>query len=183
MKILGQDMFLNIIVAVDKNGVFGNDRDIPWKDQPFAKDDFKHFKKVTDNSICIMGYRTYEEILKMKISRGGDPTTPLLSGRDSYVLTSKTEGLPSDDSVKFVPFIRSVIEELPNEETRSVFILGGEKVFLEALAWTNTIYLTVVKGTYPGNKYFPIKYMDKHFKIESGEETDDLTFLVLKRFN
>lgn len=181
MRMLGETP-LNIIVAVDENGGFGNNGEIPWKQKPFMKEDFKRFKALTENSICIMGFRTYEEILKMKAERGGDVNTPLLPNRDSFVVTSRATELPESSAVKFVPSLRSAVEYLDNDDSKNVFVLGGEKLFIEALPWTMNIYMTVVKDRYECDRFFPLEYVDNNFKLGHSNDTDDLYFLTLRRF-
>jgi len=78
--------------------------------------------------------------------------------------------------------IRGAIEELDETDTREIFIVGGTKMYIEALAWTKTIYLTIVKGkTYDCDRFFPIDIINKKYKIVSGRETEDLSFLTYKR--
>ena len=172
---------LNIIVAVDMNGCFGCNGNIPWKDEPFAKEDFKHFQRITKDSVCIMGYKTFTEILEMKIARGGDPNTPLLSNRQCFVISSRDTSHEDASGVTFVDSIRSAVESLENEDLREIFVLGGEKLFIEALAWTQHIYLSVVKSIYQGDRFFPLNYVNHFFDIVEGEQTNDLFFLKLRR--
>jgi dihydrofolate reductase len=185
MKLLGSEIALNIIVAVDKNGVFGANGEIPWKDEPFAKDDFKRFQQITKDSICIMGYKTYLEILEMKTARAQtnntsvDPNEPLLKGRECYVITNTPQ--QNSGMVKFNSGIREIVQDLSDDEIRKVFILGGEKVFIEALPWTSTIYMTLIDREYSGEKIFPVKYVEEYFKIVEGDKTEDLKFLTLQR--
>lgn len=172
---------LSIIVAVDENGGFGYKGDIPWKTESFARDDFTRFKQITNDSVCIMGYRTYDEILKMKLERGGSTETPLLSNRTSYVITRRFDTLPLSPVAVFKSGIREAVEELSNEDPREIFVLGGEKMFIEALPWTSNIYLTVVKNIYQCDRFFPLEYVNRHFSIVEGQQTDDLVFLKLRR--
>ena len=181
MKNLGTNVTLSIIVAVDRNGVFGNKGEIPWKGESFMKDDFKNFKKITNDSVCIMGYKTYEEILEMKTSKGGDPNTPLLAGRESFVVTSRKDELEQSSAVTFVSSIREAVENLEENDFRKVFVLGGEKMFIESLPWTSSIYMTVIDKTYDGDRFFPLSYVNEHFEIIHGEQVDVLTFLTLSR--
>lgn len=183
---------LNIIVAVDMNGGFGFQGGIPWKTEPwfgfpwktepFSKDDFKRFKTLTENSVCIMGFKTYEEILTMKKNRGGDLNTPLLSNRESFVVTSRSKELPENPAVKFVSSIREVVEYNDISEDKNIFVIGGEKMFIEALPWTNNIYITVVKRYYECDRFFPLDYVNNNFIIDQAEQTEDVDFISLRRF-
>ncbi|MDE6708156.1 MAG: dihydrofolate reductase, partial [Oscillospiraceae bacterium] len=51
---------INIIAAVAKNRVIGNDGHIPWH----IPEDMAYFKNLTTGNIIIMGRKTYEEIGK-----------------------------------------------------------------------------------------------------------------------
>lgn len=173
---------LNIIVAVDKNGGFGYKGNIPWKNEDFAKEDFQHFKTLTTNSICVMGYRTYEEILSMKTKNNKDINTPLLPDRESFVVTRRYDILPENPAVKFVKNIRDVCENY-NKENKEIFILGGEKLFIEALPFTKTIYMTIVNQIYECDRFFPLNYVQQHFAIDTHNcrKTQNLYFLKLER--
>ncbi len=71
---------------------------------------------------------------------------------------------------------------LKKGDDREVFVLGGYRMYVEALAYTQTIYMTVVKGkSYDCDRFFPIEVLNKKFKIVEGRETDDLNFLTYKR--
>jgi dihydrofolate reductase len=64
---------VNIIVAVDDAGGFGKDGKIPWH----FPEDFKRFKEITKDSVCVMGRNTYEDMLEMVKSRKKDPNVKI----------------------------------------------------------------------------------------------------------
>jgi len=144
-----------------------------------------------------MGKKTYEDMLAMTRVRkekkaaketGSPPTstelqrtiTEILPGRESFVVTRDTNyNAPGATPVKS---IREAIQKLDENDQREIFVLGGEKMFIEALSWTGTIYLTVVKGdTYQCDKYFPIEVLNKHYRIVDGSQTEKLYFVTYKR--
>lgn len=159
---------LNIIVAVDEHGGFAKDGKIPWH----FPDDFKRFSEITMDGICIMGRRTYEDILEIKKQRTSDTNpTELLPGRRSLVL-SKQKLYPSYSDHYF-----SLPEAIKSIEAgdKKIFILGGEKLFIESFPLVNRIYMTIVKGApYGCDRFFPLKLLDEEFKIEKGQQTDEL---------
>ena len=53
-------MTLSLIVAVSKNGFIGKDGSLPWQ----ISEDLKRFKKITSNSVVIMGKNTFLSIGK-----------------------------------------------------------------------------------------------------------------------
>ena len=67
-------MKINLIWAQDYNGGIGKEGNIPW----YISEDLKHFKKLTQNSIVIMGRKTWDSL----------PFKPLPSRRN-IVLSSR----------------------------------------------------------------------------------------------
>jgi len=175
---------LNIIVAVDSVGGFGKNGIIPWN----IPADMQHFKEMTTNNICIMGRITHENMLQMRKSRitpvGSPPIIPrfddILPNRKSFVVTSNKHY--DAEGAMVVPSIRGAIETLDINDTRSVFVIGGEQMFIEALSWTKFIHMTIIKDkTYGCDKYFPINAINKSFAIVNCTETKELYFVTYQR--
>lgn len=162
---------LNIIVAVDRAGGFGNNGKIPW----YYKEDFKRFKQITDNSICIMGRKTAEEIYE-KNKKRVDETGILLPNRESYIISSKKLDIPK--AVIF-PSLREAVEN-EDQNTKQIFVLGGHLLFIEALPWTKNIYLTLINKRYQCDKFFPLDYLMNNFKIESAEKVGKTVLSFIK---
>lgn len=167
---------VNIIVAVDESGGFGKAGKIPWIDEPVAKTDLKRFKQLTANGVCIMGRNTYEDIAKI---RGN--SDPILPNRKSYVV-SKTIGDIVGATV--VSDLREAVERetsFDGTENKKIFVIGGEKLFIEALPWTSHIYMTIVNGHYDCDRFFPFESLVKNFKIVSGNKEPDHYFVTYQR--
>lgn len=168
---------LSIIVAVDTDGGFGKDGKIPWH----FPEDLKHFQKTTKGSVCIMGRKTYEDMAEMIFPKrkDEDKDLPILKDRESFVITNNEEYEAKGATP--VRSIRDAIQRLDEKDQREIFILGGERMFIEAMSFTNKIYMTIIKGdTYDCDKFFPVDWTRK-YAIEGGEETDDLYFVIYKR--
>ena len=169
---------LSIIVAVDVEGGFGKGGKIPWH----FPEDFKHFKEVTKDSICIMGRRTYTDMLEMitdrRIKKGEKKEDividSILPNRKCIVL-SRT--LTDVEGAEVFPSLREATQSLDANDKREVFILGGEKLFIEALPYVNRIYMTVIKDEHDCDRFFPVNLIHKEFGITNGSETDDLYFV------
>ena len=171
---------LSLIVAVDVEGGFGKDGKIPW----FFPEDLKHFQTTTKGGICIMGRRTYTDMFEMIQSKRGSPLEqiddPILKDRESFVVTSNEDF--EAHGATAVRGIHQAINMLDKNDDREVFVIGGERMYIEALAFTKTIYMTVVKGKpYDCDRFFPIRVLNKNFKIVDGTETDDLYFIKYER--
>lgn len=170
-----------IIVAVDRDGGFGKNGLIPWH----LPEDLKRFKVITDGHVCVMGRRTYQEILDARIQRDKqnnvvEPIDQILRGRDSYVITSNEElQTPGTTRIKELNQIYNI---LGKDDKRDVFVIGGRRMFVEALSTSQKIFMTVIKGeTYHCDVKFPIDMLNKKWKIVSGEETDKAYFVVYNR--
>ncbi len=171
-----------IIVAVDCEGGFGKEGKIPW----VLPEDLKHFKKITTGHVCVMGRRTYEEILDARKLRDDArkiqlPINEILRGRETYVVSNKSS-FTSPGATK-ISSLTNVMDRMNvNNDTRKLFVVGGRRMFIEALSWTNIIHMTVLKGDpYDCDVKFPINVLNKKFHIESGEETEKAYYVVYKR--
>lgn len=170
---------VEIIVAVDERGGFGKAGKIPWH----LPEDLKNFQEVTKGQVCVMGRRTYNDMLDMRVKRladkGLDTTiTEILPGRECYVVTSSDDlPTPGATRVKSLGSVRNKMKADP----RTLFAIGGERIFTEALAWCNTIHMTVIKGNYECDVSFPVQVLNKKFSIISGKQTDDAYYVVYQR--
>ncbi len=194
---------MSIIVALDERGGFGKDGKIPWH----FPEDFKHFQEVTKGHVCVMGRKTYEDMLEMRLEReakkakgnkaikeyltvqnnGETPSMEtldtsikeILPGRLSFVVTSDKNFKAPGATV--VSGLREAVQSLSEDDMRTVYVLGGYRMFVEALSWVDKIEMTVVKGSYDCDRHFPVNVLNKSFKIVSGKETDDLYFVTYQR--
>ena len=53
---------MKAIIAVNKKGIIGNGDSLPWR----CSEDLKHFKKMTMNSTCLVGRKTWESMPKLE---------------------------------------------------------------------------------------------------------------------
>lgn len=170
-----------IIVAVDCVGGFGKDGVIPWH----LPEDLQRFKKITEGHICVMGRRTYTDILEARTLRDQqkgitEPITEILRGRQSFVVTS-SETLETPGAIK-IKDTNDVQKHIASDDIRQIFIIGGRRMFIQALSWTDQIMMTVVKGdAYDCDVFFPVSLLNKKWKIVSGEETEKAYFVVYNR--
>ena len=169
---------LSLIVAVDEYGGFGKDGKIPWN----YPEDLKRFKKVTNGSACIMGKYTYDDMYDMTLARKKKSKKKneiitideILPGRESYVVT-KTDKVMGATAV---PTIRTALEKT---KKNSIFVIGGYRIYVEALPFVNKVYMTLVEGTYQCDRIFPVNYLVKYFKLIKGEKKGKLKFLEYRR--
>lgn len=165
---------MSLIVAIDTNFGFGKKGKIPWH----SKTDFEHFKKVTSGASCIMGRKTYEDMLtyKKSLTEGGE----LLPNRETIVVSNS---LKEAYGSKLATSIDSAVESCTREK---IFFLGGFKIFESAIKYyAKEAYVTVMKNDYNCDTTFPafefIKtYTFKEY-IHRGDDLDILHY-VRKEF-
>ena len=121
------------IAAMAENRVIGNAGDIPWH----LPNDFKWFKKTTMGDILIMGRKTYESI--------GRP----LPCRDTYVLSRQPREIKGVHSFTNL----EMLDHLDTDKT--IWIAGGGEIYRQMLHRCESLYLTRVHRTVPGDAHFP----------------------------
>jgi dihydrofolate reductase len=126
---------LSIIVAVADNGVIGSGNQLPWR----LPDDLKRFKALSLGKPIVMGRKTYDSIgrplpgrLNIVVSRRGDLEIP-----GCTVVTSLAEALAAAGAVD------------------EIVIVGGADIYRQVLPKVQTIHLTRVHATVPGDVQFP----------------------------
>lgn len=134
-------MKISIIVAAAKNNVIGLNNRIPW----YIPEDLRHFKDVTRFKCVIMGRKTFESI--------GKP----LPTRTNIVITSNIEwsNTPNLFFVSSLEEALKVAEKYNRRKFDEIFIIGGVKLYEEALPITNTIYLTRINRDVEGDTCIP----------------------------
>ena len=185
---------VEIVVAVDKYGGFGREGAIPW-DFPA---DLKHFREVTFGGVCIMGRLTHADMVEMaherrlKALRAKQPDEQeeienaprpriktILKNRKSFVLSSNAEFDP--EGATRAAGLREAIESLPRDDKRTIFAIGGEKVYNSALVWANKIHMTLIDEDYDCDRFFNLDYLMKKFQIREGRKVDELMFVTYHR--
>jgi dihydrofolate reductase len=129
---------VTLVAAIARNGVIGADGGIPWH----LPDDQRRFKELTIGHVLVMGRVTYESI--------GRP----LPGRTTVVVTRSAGWGAGDDGVLVAP---SVAEALALAATvdEEVFVVGGTRVYEEALPFADRLELTWVDAEPEGDAWFP----------------------------
>jgi len=134
-------MDLTIIAALSENFVIGKNGEIPW----YIPEDLQRFRRLTLRQRVIMGMRTFESL--------SEKFRPL-PRRENIVLT--TNPYYSHCKVVVTHSIEGTLEYCRNEDkVKENFIIGGEKIFRAFLPYATKMELTLVKGHYEGDAFFP----------------------------
>lgn len=145
-------MKINLIAAIaGEKRVIGKDGGMPWH----IPEDLKHFRRLTEGRPVIMGRKTYESI--------GKP----LPHRTNIVISKNM--MNDIDRVLVAHTLSDALAKARispgNEE---VFILGGQRVFEEALMQADRLYLTQIDLEVEGDTFFP-PYKHLFKTIESSD--------------
>lgn len=158
-------MKINIIAAMDNNGVIGVNGKIPWHIQ----EDMKRFKALTTCHAVIMGRKTWESL----------PVKPL-PNRSNLVVSMYNR----EDVSTFFNLNNALIRADYIKQHSFAFIIGGSRLYEEAMPLADTVYLTKVHQSIPVNEgddvaYFPVEAWRKekeNFDLDKVEYFDGFWF-------
>jgi len=125
----------SLIVARARNGAIGLANAMPWH----LPADLAHFKRTTLGHPVIMGRKTWESIGRA------------LAGRRNIVV-SRTPGFRAEGA----QVVGSLAEAWRAAEgAEEAFVIGGARLYAEALPEAERVYLTDVVGEVAGDTFFP----------------------------
>lgn len=159
---------ISIIVAMDEKRGVGKNNDLLFR----IPEDFKRMKQITWNHPLVMGRKTYESI--------GRP----LPNRTNIIVTRDTQKALSGCVV--VGSLEEGIEVAKKSPgSDEIFLFGGAQIWKEALGKgvVDRLYLTLVKGDYGADTFFP-EYSEFTKTIQRQERESDgyrYTFLDLEK--
>ncbi len=162
-------MIISIIAAIGNNNVIGINNALPW-DLPA---DLAHFRKLTAGKPVVMGQRTFESI--------GKP----LPERINIILSRDEKFCPEGCIV--VQSVDQALNSARKAGVKEVMICGGVSVYNQFLPLADRMYLTLIKGDFQGDSYFPSFDYNDWNEIERTEHEPDkdnpykYAFVVLEK--
>lgn len=139
-------MKISLIAAMAEDRVIGLENKLPWK----LPADLAWFKKNTLNKPVVMGRKTWESL----------PFRPL-PGRENLIITrnkkyqavNKKNELISDAVI--CSSIDEAIDYANKQGYEELMFIGGAALYEQVLAKADCLYLTLVKGQFAGDAWFP----------------------------
>ena len=164
-------MKVSLIVAVSRNGVIGQNNQLPWH----LPGDLKYFKSVTMGKPLIMGRKTFDSI--------GRP----LPGRTNIVITRDPEWHAEGVQIAQTLLQAMALAELAcaEAEVDELMVIGGEQIYAMTLPSADRLYLTEVQADVEGDAFFPA--FDRQQWRQVGEKIPEVTdthpyrFIILER--
>lgn len=126
-----------VIAAVAKNRVIGKDNQLIWN----IPEDMAHFKALTAGHTVIMGRKTWESL---------PPRFRPLPGRRNIVISRQ-----ADYAAPGAEVAESLEKALHLASAATVFIIGGEQIYAQALALADRLEITEVDLEPEGDAWFP----------------------------
>lgn len=128
---------ITIIVATDLQGAIGFENHLLFH----MPADMRHFKSLTTGHTVLMGRKTFDSLPKGALPNRRN----LVLSRDKNL---KIEGAETFTSMK------EALESCKEDE--QVFIMGGESIYRQAMAFADTLELTLIKTIAPeADAFFP----------------------------
>lgn len=158
---------ISMVAAVDENYGLGRDNQLLCH----LPADLKHFKTLTRGKPVVMGRNTYNSIGKPLPER----TNIVISRNKLHI-----EGVELASSLSEALYFASAAPE--------VMIIGGAKVYEQALPFTNKIYLTLIHHQFDADVYFPRldesvwRCSESLFRQRDEKNSYDMTFYCYERF-
>ena len=132
---------IGMIWAQTPEGVIGKDNDMPWH----LPEDLAHFKRVTTGHPVIMGRKSWDAL--------PERWRPL-PGRRNIVLTRNRSWRAAGAIV--VHSLDAALEAAVGAEgDGEVWIIGGEKVFVDAVAFATIALVTEIDVRVEGDAFAP----------------------------
>lgn len=160
------------IVAISSNRCIGKDNELPWH----ISADLQHFKSMTTKQndgaiqgIVIMGRKTFE-------SMGSKP----LPKRVSFIITTQLDyaeqkGLEGSEKAYVMHSLDDALTQASSlahtTNLDTIWVIGGERVFSEALRYTDRIELTHVDTEITDGDAF---YPELPSKFEVARESEQM---------
>ena len=117
-------MNIHLVWAQDLNGGIGKNGKLPWH----ISEDLQNFKKITLDSVIIMGRSTWNSL----------PLKPLPKRRNIVLSNTKIE------NVEVYHTINDCIDILKKEKIELVYIIGGATIYKQFFEFADFLHITFI---------------------------------------
>lgn len=160
-------MLISLMVAMDRHRLIGVEDRLPWR----LPADMRRFRRLTMGKPVVMGRLTHESIGKVLPGR----LNIVLSGNPEYRAPGCEVAASLDEAIRRAG------------EADEIMIIGGARLYADALPRAGRIYLTLVHGSFEGDVYFPEFDEAEWREVSREDHTGDeeapcsYSFVVLER--
>lgn len=157
---------MSLIAAIGSNRELGKNNTLLWN----IPEDMKRFRELTTGHAVIMGQKTYESI--------GKP----LPNRTNIIVTVDKEFESKECFVCYS--LEEALEKARDIDHEEVFVIGGGSVYRQMIDKADRLYLTLVKGKFQADVFFP-EYEHIFSRVISLQKSQDehfsYEFIVLEK--
>ena len=150
---------IGMIWAQARGGVIGAGGAMPWH----LPEDLAHFSRTTKGAPVVMGRRTWESF---------PPKYRPLPGRTNIVITSD-DGFAADGAVRARDLpdgLRLAREVLESQPAPTIWVIGGGRVYREAMAQAEQIVVTEIDLEVDGDTLAP--RIPAEFEVTAAEPAE-----------
>lgn len=151
---------------MDQNFLIGRKNGLPWE----VPGEMAYFRKTTLNNTILMGSKTFESI--------GEP----LKNRFNIVITRNKEKYKNltDKNLIFTDNWKEILEPYKANSNKHIFVIGGREIYQQTYSYADYYYVSIMKGSYEGNVYFPFSDWGKG-ELTKKEEFPNFIAYVYKK--
>ena len=157
---------LALIAAVAQNNCIGKSNTLPWH----IPEDLQHFKKLTTGVVVLMGRKTWDSIPKK--------FRPL-PNRTNVVITRQADFVAPPE----VRVFHTLTEALGAYAESTLMVMGGAEIYRQTFDRADTLYITEIHKTVPGDAFFPsiLKNIWRETEREDHSEFSFVTYQKITR--
>lgn len=149
-----------IISAMSKDRVIGSGQGMPWN----VPEEYEQYLNFVKGQTVIMG-RTSYEIFGPDIDCG-----------HNIVVSRSISEVPG---AVVCSSIESAIEKAKSFG-KTIFSAGGSSIYEQTIPLAQTMYLSIIKGDYKGDAYFP-EFNKTEWRVDRHKDHEDFEFFVYNR--
>ncbi|OGK15278.1 hypothetical protein A2774_02485 [Candidatus Roizmanbacteria bacterium RIFCSPHIGHO2_01_FULL_39_12c] len=174
-----------MIAAISENRVIGKDNKLLWQ----IPEDLERFKKLTQGHAVIMGRKTFESLPK-KHKPLPNRINIIVTRNKKYSNHASINRLIDtivagsiEDAITIAKKYEKKSRFAQASRDKEIFIIGGSQIYEQAIKYADKLYLTIVKGKFEGDAYFPdySEFKKEAVKKESSNEKYQYVFLELDK--
>ena len=154
---------INMIWAMDENNLVGKGDRIPWH----IKEDLLYYKSKTKGQTVLMGDTTYYSL------KGYYKDKQLPYGK-IYVAT-----IDKSLVIEGVEMVYDIISFLENNK-EDLWVVGGATIYKLSLPYADRLYISFIKGSHEGDRYFPQINFD-NYKLLWENNTELVRYTLFEK--
>lgn len=152
---------ISMIAAMDEKRGIGKNNQLLFK----IPEDFERMRKLIKGHVLIMGRKTHDSIARV-----------LPSGPNIVITADPNYGKFHKEGCLVLASLKEALEQARKlEKSGEIFIFGGGQIFKQTIGLADRLYLTIVKGDFKADTFFP-DYSDFKKKVWESEKLEKAGF-------